>query len=458
MSRLLGEEYPAFETALNQAAVAGLRVNTLKISPQEFFEISPFKLVPVPWSNSGFELASVIDSETMPGSHPYHAAGLYYLQEPSAMLAVELLDPQPGERILDLAAAPGGKASHIAARMDNQGLLVANEIHPRRVWDLAQNLERCGVRNAMVLNESAEKMADHFGEIFDRVLVDAPCSGEGLFRKNPQSRLQWSPEAVSGCALRQATLLESASRLVRPRGLLVYSTCTFSPEENEAAIAAFLHTHTNFSLEAVEPQPGFSPGRPDWIPDVDSTDLHKAIRLWPHLFSGEGNFVARLRKRTTWETPAPKARSRPRLSQKIYDLIDRFSRDCLNVDFELSRLVLVGSYLYCLPQNPPETFNLHVIHPGWWLGVVKKDRFEPSHALAMGLKRTELRRVVSLGIDQTALVSGYLRGENLNENHLETSHPSDGWSVVTLDGYPLGWGKKVKGLIKNNYPRGLRRF
>jgi NOL1/NOP2/sun family putative RNA methylase len=393
-----------------------------------------------------------------PGNHPYHAAGLYYLQEPSAMLAVELLDPQPGERILDLAAAPGGKASHIAAKMQNQGVLVANEIHPRRVWDLAQNLERCGVRNTMILNESAERIASQFGEIFDRVLLDAPCSGEGLFRKNPQARQQWSLEAVTGCALRQATLLDLASHLVRPGGLLAYSTCTFSPDENEATIAGFLHNHAQFSVEAIDAQPGFSPGRPDWIPELHSSEVHNTIRLWPHRIPGEGHFVALLRKRMTDNTCSPGVGSRLRLPNKIYDLVDRFSRDCLNLDLEFTNLNLVGSYVYHLPENHLETANLRVIHPGWWLGVVRKDRFEPSHALAMGLKQAELRRVISLRVEQLDLVLDYLRGENIMDKLVEISHSSDGWSVITLDSYPLGWGKQVKGLIKNNYPRGLRRF
>ena len=192
-----------------------------------------------------------------PGKHPYHAAGLYYLQDPSAMAVAELLDPQPGERVLDLAAAPGGKATHIAAKMQGQGLLVANEIHPKRAWELAGNLERWGAINVAITNETPERLAERFEDFFDRVLVDAPCSGEGMLRKGEAARVEWAPELVHGCALRQTTILEQAARLVRPGGRLVYSTCTFNPEENEGTVARFLDTHPEFELIEPSRRPGF---------------------------------------------------------------------------------------------------------------------------------------------------------------------------------------------------------
>ena len=255
MQHLLGDQYPAFLAACAQPAVAGLRLNTLKISPQEFQSISPWPLSPLPWSVAGFALPSA----AQPGKHPYHAAGLYYLQDPSAMAAAEVLAPRPGERVLDLAAAPGGKSTHLAALMQNQGLLVANEIHPQRAWDLAENLERCGVQMACITNETPARLAQAWGGMFDRVLLDAPCSGEGMFRKSERARGEWSPEHVAACATRQGGILNEAARLVRPGGWLLYATCTFAPQEDEQTIGQFLQAHPEFALEAIPGTAGLHP-------------------------------------------------------------------------------------------------------------------------------------------------------------------------------------------------------
>jgi 16S rRNA C967 or C1407 C5-methylase (RsmB/RsmF family) len=235
MQKLLGSEYAAFLASYQQTPVTGLRLNTLKLSKAAWETLTPYPLSPVPWCPAGSVIAPTISGPypIPPGKHPYHAAGLYYLQDPSAMGAAELLAPQPGERVLDLAAAPGGKTTHLAALMADEGILVANEIHPQRTWDLAENLERCGVRHAAILNEPPARLAEHFGPFFDRVLLDAPCSGEGMFRKNPIARQEWKPGLVASCALRQAEILAHAASLVRPGGWLAYTTCTFAPEENE---------------------------------------------------------------------------------------------------------------------------------------------------------------------------------------------------------------------------------
>jgi len=226
MKYMLGEESSEFFSSFSKPPIIGLRVNTLKLSTESFLKISPFPLIPVQWCSSGF----IVSSDYQPGKHPYHAAGLYYLQEPSAMAVAELLGPKPGERVLDLTAAPGGKATHIAALMNNKGILVANEVHPRRVWTLAENLERFGVRNATILNETPENLLNNFLSFFDRVLVDAPCTGEGMFRRSESARNDWSEQIIYGSATRQLNILGSAAKLVRPEGFLVYSTCTFSPE------------------------------------------------------------------------------------------------------------------------------------------------------------------------------------------------------------------------------------
>ena len=248
MHRLLGDEFTPFLARYDQPASVGLRVNTLKLLPEAFQALSPFSLSPIPWCPAGFESCSAISvtGAAQPGKHPYHAAGLYHLQEPSAMAVAGLLDPQPGERVLDLSAAPGGKATHLSALMQNEGLLVANEIHPRRAWELFENTERWGARNVAITNATPRQLADHFGEFFDKVLVDAPCSGEGMFRKSEASRREWSPELAQSCAIRQGAILDQAARLVRPGGKLAYSTCTFAPEENESANAGFLEKHLEF--------------------------------------------------------------------------------------------------------------------------------------------------------------------------------------------------------------------
>jgi NOL1/NOP2/sun family putative RNA methylase len=447
MAGLLGDDFAAFEKSTRRAPVTGLRVNTLKVTPQEFIARAPFDLTPVPWCPAGF---SVFDA-AQPGKHPYHAAGLYYLQEPSAMLAAELLDPQPGEHILDLAAAPGGKATHLAALMQNTGLLVANEIHPRRAWDLAENLERCGVRNAAITNETPERLAKAFGGFFDGVLVDAPCSGEGMFRKSEAARRAWSPALVEGCARRQAGILETAVRLVRPGGRLVYTTCTFNPLENEGVLDIFLETHAEYTLVDPPRQAGGAPGRPDWLekPTARAAQLVKTVRLWPHQIEGEGHFAALLQREESGVRSRVKIEDDPKIIGIVRQNYRDFCREALVSKDEEVRLQLVGSYLYQLPPGLPVLKGLRVIHPGWWLGVVKKNRFQPAHALALGLTCSEAQRVLNLDANGTE-VRRYLHGDSLG------NQGQDGWTLVGVDGFPIGWGKSVGGTLKNYYPRGLR--
>ena len=266
MKGLLGNEYEAFLASLQLPGITGLRANPLKITAQELADRVEWHLIPVPWCPMGFILdLDGSNSQLQPGKHPYHAAGLYYLQEPSAMAAAEALAPMPGEKVLDLAAAPGGKATHLAALMNNTGLLIANEIHPKRVWNLVENLERCGITNTVVTNETPQKLADHFGEYFDKVLLDAPCSGEGMFRKGDVAREEWKPELVRSSSVRQRSILEQAAQLLKPGGRLVYTTCTYSPDENEGVIADFLKHHAEFELTPQQQTLGFSPARPNWI-------------------------------------------------------------------------------------------------------------------------------------------------------------------------------------------------
>ena len=446
MQGFLGQEYPLFLDCLREAPTAGLRVNTLKVSPDEFARLASFSLEPIPWCPEGFYLGN----PDKPGKHPYHAAGLYYLQDPSAMAVTLALDPRPGEKILDLAAAPGGKATHIASRLGGQGLLVANEIHPQRAHELAQNLERWGVRNVVITNETPERLAEALAGFFDKVLMDAPCSGEGMFRKSEAALRDWSLEAVQSCALRQFAILEQAGRLVRLGGSLVYSTCTFSPEENEGVVAEFLLKHPEFALASIDAVPGAARGRPDWLPDrgtLPSLDL--TLRLWPQHGMGEGHFIAKLQNNSHHFPRSLGARQPQRLPGQAEQLFQEFARQALDMPAERLQPELHGNYLYQVPASCPQMGALRLLHPGWWLGWLKTKRFEPAHALALALRPEQARQVIELRLGEAPLFA-YLHGEAIRGS------TQSGWVMVLVNGYPLGWGKSTNGQIKNFYPKGLR--
>jgi 16S rRNA C967 or C1407 C5-methylase (RsmB/RsmF family)/NOL1/NOP2/fmu family ribosome biogenesis protein len=424
-----------------------------------------------------------------PGLHPHHLAGLYYLQDPSAMAPAELLAPRPGERVLDLAAAPGGKTTHLAALMGGEGLLVANEIKSKRVGHLAQNLERWGAGNVVITNETPEALADHFGAFFDRVLVDAPCSGEGMFRKDMGARADWSPEMVAGCAVRQSAILRVAAKMVRPGGYLLYSTCTFAPEENEAVIAGLLGqaaagSGMRFRPVALPQLDGFMPGRPtgltsDGLRRLQSSGqssrqssgtssaqppgLDRAVRLFPHRVQGEGHFACLLQRVPSSaddqeEDLQLRSDRLPRPSKAQSGFWRDFAEQVLAVDLADDRLRVVGDRLYLVPQGLPDLGRLRVVHPGIWLGALKKDRLEPAHPLALFLPRGQARRTVDLPADDPRL-RAYLRGESFPAEGSEPvegrrPEPVEGWTLVTTDGFPLGWGKRVQGVVKNHFPRG----
>src|SRR5690625_4006263 len=291
MQNLLQDEFADFINSYQYEQSYGLRVNTLKIKTGDFLNINPFRLERIPWVTNGF----YYDPHDRLGKHPFHDAGLYYIQEPSAMAVVEIMQPKPGEKVLDLAAAPGGKATQIAQHMKQQGLLVANEIHPKRARVLSQNVERLGIKNCVVTNETPTKLAKRFPAFFDRILVDAPCSGEGMFRKNEEAIQEWSLDNVRQCAVRQHDILDDAKEMLAAGGQLVYSTCTFAPEENEQMINDFVKNNPEFTIEAVEVYEKFSAGRSEWVNEpVD--DIKNTIRIWPHRVKGEGHYVAELRK------------------------------------------------------------------------------------------------------------------------------------------------------------------
>jgi NOL1/NOP2/sun family putative RNA methylase len=463
MQRLLGAEYPSFKASLALPHTNGLRVNTLKMSAADFLKISPYKLETVPWSQSGYSIRESPETTRFisPGKHPMHTAGLYYLQDISAMAVAEILAPLPGENVLDLSAAPGGKTTHLAALMEGKGLLVANEIHPQRVWDLAENLERWGVGNTVITNERPQRLADHFGAFFDRVLVDAPCSGEGMFRKNHEARAAWSLELVQSCASRQGAILRTAAQLVRPGGWLVYSTCTFSPEENEQVIYRFLEESLRdhpFEIAQIPHCESISNGRPDWVNTTSELtsdpDLWKTLRLWPHHHAGEGHFIALMQKTQAGEAKYLPA-FRPSLPISVRNLVNSFINENINASLNTERLSLQGAHVYQIPDGMPDLATMNVIHPGLWWGIIKKQRIQPAQALAMSLKSVDVRRTFTLS-STNPKCHAYLHGDSLD------GPGESGWVLVTVaipgltETFPLGWGRRVDNVIKNFYPKGLR--
>ena len=420
MEAQLGSEYPAFLESLERPRAVALRFNPLKGERP----VLPFVGALVPWEPEGF----YYDPETRPGLHVYHEAGVYYLQEASAMAPVALLDPKPGERVCDLCAAPGGKTTQIAGRMLGRGFLVCNEINPKRAKILSRNIERMGVANALVTNEHPETLASRFPGFFDRVLVDAPCSGEGMFRKEEAAVTDWSQETVQMCARRQREILDSAARLVKPGGRLVYSTCTFAPEEDEETVAAFLEAHPEFTPEPVE-APWFVPGE------------NASYRMWPHKLLGEGHFAAVLRKTQgeSGEVPACPGEKCPKAWES-------FAKE-LDITLPEGKAVSFGQSLYWAPMELPELNRLKVLRPGLELGTERKGRFEPAHALALWLKTCAVTESFP---PESPEMKAYLHGDVVPSG-------KKGWCLVQAGGYAIGWGKGDGSVLKNHYPKGLRR-
>ena len=421
MKHQLGDEYEDFLGSLERPRAVALRYNPLKGPAPKL----PFVGESVPWEPEGF----YYDPDSRPGLHIYHEAGVYYLQEASAMAPVALLDPQPGEKICDLCSAPGGKTTQNAGRMMGQGLLLCNEYSPKRAKILSRNIERMAVANALVTNESTDRLAARFPGFFDRVLVDAPCSGEGMFRKEEAAITDWSQETVEMCARRQAEILHNAARMVRPGGRLVYSTCTFAPEEDELAVAAFLESHPDFEPEVID--------TPWFVPAPNG-----GHRLWPHKLLGEGHFAAVLKK-TNGEEEA----DIPTVSgEKLPKEWQTFAKE-LGITLPPGKAVSFGTNLFWVPEETPDLKKLKVLRPGLELGEVKKGRFEPAHALALWLK--DCANTVRFDPDSPEM-KAYLHGEVLPCG-------LQGWCLVKAGDFSIGWGKADKIQLKNHYPKGLRR-
>ncbi len=420
MRQQLGAEYDAFLLSLERPRAVALRFNPLKGEAPDL----PFTRDPIPWEPMGH----YYDPDSRPGLHVYHEAGVYYLQEASAMAPVALLDPQPGERICDLCAAPGGKTTQIAGRMGGEGFLLCNEWSPKRAKILSRNIERMGVANALVTNEHPENLSARLPAFFDRVLVDAPCSGEGMFRKEEAAVTDWSQETVEMCARRQREILHSAARLVRPGGRLVYSTCTFAPEEDEEAVALFLQDHPDFTPEEVEAP---------WFQSVPNG----GHRLWPHKLLGEGHFAAVLRK-----AEGEASDCSTEAGEKLPKQWQAFAKE-MGIHLPAGKAVLFGQNLFWAPEALPQLRGLKVLRPGLALGEVKKDRFEPAHALALWLREADVSQSYP---PDSGEMAAYLHGEVVPSS-------KRGWCLIKAGDYTIGWGKGDGRVLKNHYPKGLRR-
>ena len=426
MRRELGDAYPDFIASYEKPPVRGLRVNTLKISPEEFAGICPWELEQTPIMPEGF----IVRGAQNVGRHPFHAAGLFYMQEPSAMSAAAASQADgSGLKVLDMCAAPGGKTGGIAARMRGRGVMIANEIVPRRAKLLAQNVERLGLTNSAVICERPDNIAARLPEFFDIVAVDAPCSGEGMFRKDEGAIAEWSPEHVSACAERQKLILASAAECVAPGGSIIYSTCTFSRDENEGVIEDILDKRGDLTVEHME-------------------------RLYPHTSCGEGHFVCRLRRSGAPDRDRKYARIKENTDKKQLALLSDLLLSTQENSLPEGSLFVKNDSVRLIPREMPEAvLSLHPVACGVELGLLKKGRFEPSHTYCMAeLGQRFLRRLEFEPDDP--LLAAFLAGGAV-------PCPEDwrGWSAVCVragrGSFPVGLGKAVEGTMKNHLPKGL---
>ncbi len=450
MQLLLGEEYPAYLACFSEPRYYGLRVNTQKISVPDFLKICPFPVTPVPWIENGF----YYDGDTVsPARHPYYYAGLYYLQEPSAMTPADRLPVSAGDKVLDVCAAPGGKATALGDKLNGTGVLVANDISYSRAKGLLKNLELFGIPNMLVTSEEPGKLAERFPAYFDKILIDAPCSGEGMFRKDAKMIKAWQEHGPEYFTKLQRTILRQSAEMLRPGGLLLYSTCTFDRREDEGMIEEFLTEHPEFSVIPMKPYEGFTTGDPPL----------QTVRIFPHKMKGEGHFLALLKKqaetgaeepcgmgRTDTDTKKKKRKTRSaRLPDVCTTFLDQISRK-----WDPARFVFHGDRLYYMPDGLPDPDGLRCLRTGLLMGELKKDRFEPSQALAMNLKAEEYQNVISLPADDDRILR-YLKGETLDVSD-QVGLTDAGWYLLCVDTYPLGFGKLSKGTLKNKYLPGWR--
>lgn len=455
MQKLLSEdEYQSFLESYNKDPEKGIRANPLKIDRERLKERLPeeFKAHDITWCPTGL----YIDPESRPGKRPEYYTGLYYPQEPSAMTPAQSISVEPGDIVLDLCAAPGGKSTQLAGKLQGEGTLVLNEIVGKRVGVLAQNVERMGIPNAVILNENSTRLAETFPGKFDKILVDAPCSGEGMFRKDEKVIGEWDSQKPVACSIVQKDILKDVDKLLKPGGELVYSTCTFAPEENEQ-VAEWL-IENGYEILPVELEGIETTGRPEFT-ESGTEEVTKTVRIWPHLSEGEGHFVARFKKPEEFAGNGSGRKRNKKKKGKKTKLIkagkkslSEFLAFCKKYipDFDTNRLYRIDNRIYRLPEDiePEELEDLKVYTPGLLLGELKTNRFEPAQTLAMVLDFDAFTNRYELSEDE---LWHYLKGEEI-----KPQRPVEkGWVLMGYEGYPVGFGK-MSNTIKNKYPKGLR--
>lgn len=423
MKTQLGDEYDAFLKSYDQETCRGIRVNTLKISVEAFEKISPFELTRVPWTEDGFYIEGI-----RPGKHPHYFAGLYYIQEPSAMLPAAVLAPTAEDVALDLCAAPGGKTMQMAAMMNNQGLLIANDINGQRLKALIRNAELMGVKNLIVLNDKQENIKTSlFGKI-DRLLVDAPCSGEGMFKKHEDAVSAYKDYDIDACVMMQKNILDDILDVLNGQGKMVYSTCTFNTFENEDMIHYAL-SKKQLNLIDIPKKHGF----------VEGQGLPEVARIYPHKVKGEGHFTAQLKYDGLKKDCL---KSRPHTS--LPPLVQSFVETYLNIELK-GHFKVIKNKIFMMPEQMIPIEGVKIIKDGWYIGELKKNRFEPSHAFALGLKASDCRQVIDFKSDAPEIIK-YLKCETI------FCDGQKGYNLICVDGHPVGWGKWSSGKLKNLYP------
>ena len=476
MKEILGEDYEAFLTGIDGQRQYGLRVNTLKMNLEEFERIAPFHLKKVPWISNGY----FYNAEDVPAKHPFYSAGLYYLQEPSAMTPASRLKVQPGERVLDLCAAPGGKATELGAALQGEGLLVANDINTARAKALLRNLELFGISNSFVTNEPPHVLAERFPEFFHKIMVDAPCSGEGMFRENPAVVDSWKEKGPEYFSKLQREIIVQAADMLLPGGMMFYSTCTFSPLENEKTITHLLKERPDMEVVPMEDYENFAEGLTSYKDEAFDESCKLCRRIWPHKMSGEGHFMALLHKKSGAEQEiksdekASKKSKKAKKKQQTETLSSAWREKCkslskeqkaaaedffahVNLAYDVGRIDVRGDNLYYLPEPQYDGRGLHFLRNGLFMGEFKKKRFEPSQPFALALRAQDFDQLLDFPADDERL-QRYLRGETLDVSDLINGEKKrKGWQLVMAAGHPLGFGKLVNNNLKNKYPAGWRK-
>ncbi len=446
MKQMLGNDFQAYIDSFNDNRLYGLRVNTLKITPEEFLRISPFELKPIPWIENGFYFSE----NDKPAKHPYYFAGLYYIQEPSAMTPANVLTVEPGDVVFDMCAAPGGKSTELGAKLNQKGLLITNDISNSRAKALLKNVEVSGIPNICVLSEDPQRIAGRFSTFFDKVLIDAPCSGEGMFRKDNKLIKSWQKNGPEFYSQIQKNIILSGADMLKPGGRMLYSTCTFSKLEDEESVRHLLRNRPDMHLVDIKPYEGFEHG---YVESDEDKEFHieKTVRIFPHKMKGEGHFLALFEKDS--DMPVDVHAAYKKQSVKLPDELKEFLSH-VTYPVDEKAIAIRDNKAYVISDYMPDEKGLRIMRNGTLLGEIKKNRFEPSQAFAMVLKMSEYDKIINLPVNDERVIK-YLKGETIEADDY-TDKTKEGWNLICVDGYPLGWGKYNGQSVKNKYLAGWR--